>query len=100
MGMRNAGWGVLVGMMLLGSSIGANEDVKYVDIDRVVQLSWGKLVTVYDQPTFQRLTFESDAAITVLQIGLTWDNKENTYRPAVKQVMSIKKVVGPSSATE
>lgn len=90
----------LVVLMGVGVTVTADEDIKYFDIDHVVQLSWGKLVTVYDQPTFQRLTFESDTAITVLQIGLTWDNKENTYRPAVKQVMSIKKTRGTPSSAE
>ncbi|NBV42045.1 hypothetical protein EBR96_04670 [bacterium] len=61
-------------------------------VDNVVQTGWGKLVSVYDQPNFQRMTFESPTQITIVQIGLVWDNKENAYRPSVKQVIAIPKI--------
>jgi hypothetical protein len=60
-------------------------------IDQVVEDDWGKLVTVYDQPTYQRFTFESDTQVTVLHVGLVWDNKEGTYRPNVRQVIHLVK---------
>ncbi|NDD66733.1 hypothetical protein EBZ35_03660 [bacterium] len=85
----------VVGIWMVGcGALMANDEVKYFDIDQVVDTSWGKLISVYDQPTLQRMTFESDTAITVLQLGLTWDNKENTYRPSVKQVITLKKRSG------
>lgn len=92
--MRYVPWvlGIWMGCCL---ALAASDEVKYFDIDQLVDVSWGKLISVYDQPTLQRMTFESDAAITVLQLGLTWDNKENTYRPSVKQVITIKKRSGP-----
>lgn len=97
--MRYLTWimGLWMGGCVAGGcmAIVASDDVKYFDIDQVVDVSWGKLISVYDQPTLQRMTFESDSAITVLQLGLTWDNKENTYRPAIKQVITLKKRSGP-----
>ncbi len=60
-------------------------------IDQIVEDDWGKLVTVYDQPTYQRFTFESDTQVTILHVGLVWDNKEGTYRPNIRQVIHLMK---------
>lgn len=60
-------------------------------IDQVVEDDWGKLVTVYDQPTYQRFTFESDTQVTILHVGLVWDNKEGTYRPNIRQIIHLMK---------
>lgn len=67
------------------------DEFKQFKLDNVVQYDWGKLMAVYDQPNFQRMTFESDTAITIVQIGLVWDNKENTYRPSVRQIVTLNK---------
>ena len=60
-------------------------------IDEIVEDDWGKLVTVYDQPTYQRFTFESDTQVTILHLGLVWDNKEAVYRPNIRQVIHLMK---------
>jgi hypothetical protein len=83
----------ILGVALLAAPlhIMAVEEPKMFTIDHVAQHEWGKLISVYDQPTYQRLTFESDTHITIVQLGLAWDNKENTYRPSIKQVISVSK---------
>lgn len=60
-------------------------------LSELIEPSWGRLVSVYDQPTYQRFTFESDTQITVLHLGLTWDNREALYRPNVRQVIHMMK---------
>ena len=60
-------------------------------IDQIVEDDWGKLISVYDQPTYQRFTFESDSQVTILHVGLVWDNREGSYRPNIKQVIHLMK---------
>lgn len=52
---------------------------------------WGKLVSVFDQPNIQRLTFENDEAITIVQLGLTWDGQTKTFQPSLTQVIELRK---------
>lgn len=83
----------LLGITLLGSPVvGGNDALQHFRIDNVVGAEWGKLVSVYDQPTYQRFTFESDSQITILHVGLIWDNRENAYRPNVRQVIHLRKM--------
>lgn len=60
-------------------------------VDHVAKYDWGRLAAVYDQPAFQRLTFETDSMITIVQVGLAWDNRENMYVPSIRQIISISK---------
>ncbi|NDC83357.1 hypothetical protein EB093_06840 [bacterium] len=93
---RWIGRALIFGLMTL--PIYADEPFRQFNLGNVVQYEWGRLVSVYDQPNFQRMTFESDVAITVVQIGLTWDNKENVYRPSVRQIVTLNKVAPPITA--
>ena len=86
-------------MLLLMSVVGlhaapapaADAAPQHFRIDQIVEDDWGKLITVYDQPTYQRFTFESDTQVTILHLGLVWDNKEGMYRPNIRQVIHLMK---------
>ena len=81
-----------LGILLTGAgAVYATDEPKEFRLDHVAKYDWGRLASVYDQPVFQRMTFESDTTITIVQVGLAWDNKENTYRPSIRQIISISK---------
>ena len=95
---------IIVFVMLLGAPLHAamppaagDAKPQHFWIDQVVENDWGKLITVYDQPTYQRFTFESDSQVTILHVGLVWDNKEGTYRPNVRQIIHLVKKKSPDT---
>jgi len=90
-----------LGVLLMGAgAVYAMEEPKEFRLDHVAKYDWGRLASVYDQPSFQRMTFESDTTITIVQVGLAWDNKENTYRPSIRQIISISKGDFPKPPAE
>lgn len=86
---------VLLGMAGMLHAAPPEVAPQHFRIDDIVEDDWGKLVTVYDQPTYQRFTFESDTQVTILHVGLVWDNKEGTYRPNIRQVIHLMKKQKP-----
>ncbi len=82
---------VLVALVVSCGPVMAMDVPKEFLIEHVAKYNWGRLASVYDQPAFQRLTFESDTAITIVQVGLAWDNRENAYFPSVRQIITISK---------
>jgi len=91
---------VSIAVLLGFSTLSQAEELKEFHLDHVAKYDWGRLAAVYDQPSFQRLTFENDTTITIVQVGLAWDNKENTYRPSIRQVISISKGDFPKADEE
>ncbi|MCP4049864.1 MAG: hypothetical protein GY730_04070 [bacterium] len=66
-------------------------------IDKIIKKNWGKLISVFNQPTSERLTFEGKDQITIVQIGLKWDPHQKCYVPSIKQII---KLVKDNSASE
>ncbi len=93
-------WGCLVVILLLTrTALFALEEPKLFTLETSASHDWGRLISVYDQPNYQRLTFESDRQITIVQIGLIWDNKDNVYRPSIRQIISVLKRESESASS-
>ncbi|MFC1771014.1 hypothetical protein ACFLZV_03910 [Candidatus Margulisiibacteriota bacterium] len=78
-------------LIINGASFGQQNKMKTFKIKNIIKKSWGKLVSVYEQPTSQRLTFDSDAQVTIIEVGLTWNAITKKYHPDIKQVIEIRK---------
>jgi hypothetical protein len=68
-----------------------SDPVSKYSVNEVLKKEWGTIISVYDQPSSQRITFESDTQITVIEMGLKWNPKTRTYTPSIKQVIELKK---------
>ncbi len=61
-------------------------------INNAFEKGWGKIISVYETPSSQRLTFENDDQVTIITIGLTWSSVEKTHIPSIKQVIKLLKI--------
>lgn len=64
---------------------------KIYKVNYAIDKTWGKLVAVFDQPNAQRLTFENDTQVTIVQVGLIWDSASKTFEPTITQIIELKK---------
>jgi hypothetical protein len=83
----------VLAFLIFGTSaygIEQNNIHKY-QIKNVIKKSWGHLKSVYEQPTSQRLTFESENQITIVEVGLTWNTVSKSYIPDIKQIIEMTK---------
>jgi hypothetical protein len=72
-----------------------DEKPKLFTIENIIEKNWGKLISVFNQPTSERLTFESKEQVTIVQIHLKWHAKEKCYAPSIQQIIKL-----PKSSTE
>ncbi|MFC1751969.1 hypothetical protein ACFL96_01040 [Thermoproteota archaeon] len=68
-----------------------NQSPPTYHVDISVNQNWGELVDVFNQQTSQRLTFDSEIQITVVEIGLVWHPSSKTYKPDIRQIIIIPK---------
>lgn len=66
-------------------------EVRVFELQHPTACQWGKLVTVFDQPSAQRLTFESDTAITIVELSIKWSIQKKQNIPSIRQITLIKK---------
>ena len=71
--------------------VSGESDYPVFTIDNLIDPSWGKLVSVFDQKNSQRLTFENDGRLTLVGLHLSWNSKQNAFVPKVRQVIHLNK---------
>ena len=64
---------------------------KIYKVNYAIDKTWGKLMAVFDQPNSQRLTFENDTQVTLVQVNLVWESVSKTFEPTITQIIELKK---------